>query len=173
MQPIAHLGLVLLFTAQAQTAPSSLHSHLQRHRDRVATHAHSSHQYSPLFERIGTAPMKLWQDTEPALHRMVTEKPSAPPSSDRSASTSTEYRDGRPKTAKTANTETKASSRRETDAMGALGRPGPGRFELAAAHGGSGFNSGADSTNSLHLDAAMRLLRAHAIVKHNRFQREI
>ncbi|KAK2042987.1 hypothetical protein LZ31DRAFT_542953 [Colletotrichum somersetense] len=170
MQPVAYLGLVLLFTAQAQTAPSSLHSHLQRHRDRVATHAHSSNQYSQLFEGIGAAPMKLLQDTEPALHRMVTEKPSGPPSYDRSASTSTEYRDGRPKTA---NTETKASSRRETDAMRALGRPGSGRFELAAAHGGSGFNSGADSTNSLHLDAAMRLLRAHAIVKHNRFQREI
>ncbi|KAK2058945.1 hypothetical protein LY76DRAFT_592786 [Colletotrichum caudatum] len=170
MQPTAYLGLVLLFTAHAQTAPSSLHSHLQRHRDRVATHAHSSHQYSQLFERIGVAPMKLLQDTEPALHRTVTEKPSAPSSYDRSASTSTEYRDGRPKTA---NTETKASSRRETDAMRALERPGSGRFELAAAHGSSGFNSGADSTNSLHLDAAMRLLRAHAIVKHNRFQREI
>ncbi|KAK1597846.1 uncharacterized protein LY79DRAFT_319668 [Colletotrichum navitas] len=170
MQPIAYLGPLMLLTAQAQTAPSSLHSHLQRHRDRVATHAHSSHQHSQLIEQIGAAPMKLSQDMKPALHHMVMERSSAPSPYDRSALASTEYREGRPKTA---NTEAKASSRRETDAMTALVQSGPGPFNLAAARGGSGFNPDADSANSLHLDAAMRLLRAHAIVKHHKFQREV
>ncbi|WDK19062.1 hypothetical protein CGRA01v4_10349 [Colletotrichum graminicola] len=170
MQPIAYLGLLMLLTAQAQTAPSSLHSHLQRHRERVATHAHSSHQHSQLVERIGAAPMKLLRDMEPAVHHMVTEKPSAPSPYDRSALASTEYRDDRPKIA---NAETTASSRRETDAMIALGQSGPGQFNPATARGGSGFDPDADSANSLHLDAAMRLLRAHAIVKHHKFQREV
>ncbi|KAK1962008.1 hypothetical protein LY78DRAFT_661636 [Colletotrichum sublineola] len=168
MQSIAYLGLLLLLTTQAQTAPSSLHSHLQRHRDRVATHAHSSHQHSQLIERVGAAPMKLVQDSGPVLHHMVMEKSSSPSSYGQSTLASTEYRNSRPKTT---SIETKASSQRGTGAMAAFGQPRPDRFKLAAARGDGGFNPGADSTNSLHLDAAMRLLRAHAIVKRNKLQR--
>ncbi|KZL65726.1 hypothetical protein CT0861_11517 [Colletotrichum tofieldiae] len=162
--------MLLLLTAQAQTAPSSFHSHLQRHRDRAATHAHLSHQHSQLAKRTEAAPMKLLQDAVPATHHLATEKPSAPSPYDQSALTSMEYGDGRPRVT---STETEAFSRRETDAKTAIGQPEPERFKLTAARGGSGFRSVADSTDSRHIEAAMRLLRAHAIVKHNKFQREI
>ncbi|KZL88307.1 hypothetical protein CI238_01162 [Colletotrichum incanum] len=162
--------MLLLLTAQAQTAPSSLHSHLQRHRDRAATHAHLSHQHSQLVKRTEAAPMKLSQDAVPVTHHLATEKPLAPSTYDQSTLTSTEYGDGRPKVS---STETEAFSRREPDAKTVIRQSGPERFKLASARGGSGFKSVADSTDSRHIDAAMRLLRAHAIVKHNKFQREI
>ncbi|OBR04955.1 hypothetical protein CH63R_11658 [Colletotrichum higginsianum IMI 349063] len=167
MLPVACLGLLLLLTAQAKAAPSSLHSHIQRHRDRTATHAHSALSHSQLLKGAEAAPMRFLSDSVLEVHQQVTEKLSAPPPYDQSALRSIEYEGDRPTAT---GMETEASPRQGINPKTTVEQPMPKRLNPAPERG---FNSVADSTDSQHVDAAMRLLRAHAIVKHNRFQREI
>ncbi|WQF84891.1 hypothetical protein CDEST_09905 [Colletotrichum destructivum] len=170
MLPVVCLGLLLLLTAQAKAAPSSLHSHIQRHRDRTATHAHSTLSHSQLLKGAEAAPMRFLRDLVPEVHQQITEKHSAPPPYDQSALRSIEYEGDRPTAT---GMETEASPRQVINPKTTVEQPMPKRLNPAPARGSGGFNSVADSTDSQHVDAAMRLLRAHAIVKHNRFQREI
>lgn len=180
MQPIAFFGILLLLSSQAQAAPSSLHSHLQRHRERAATHAHLSHQHAKLnkkAEPVEPEPeaMKTFRDIVPLFQNLIaTEKPSAPSPFVESTLTHPPSKQGDASDHVDSDSEdsqqlrvVRTNSVREQQTL-------PDRAKLAAmGRGQSRVRSVADIVDSRHADSAMRLLRAHAVVKHNRFQREI
>ncbi|OHE93602.1 hypothetical protein CORC01_11101 [Colletotrichum orchidophilum] len=171
MQPIAFFGILLLLSPQAQAAPSSLHSHLQRHRDRAATHAHLSHQHAKLNKKAETETMKSFRDIAPLFQNlMATDKPSAPSPYVESTLTPLKHDDELDHVY----SDSDDSQLREARTESAREQPGPERTKLAAiGRGESRVRSVADAVDSRHADSALRLLRAHAVVKRNRFQREI
>ncbi|EXF73198.1 hypothetical protein CFIO01_13188 [Colletotrichum fioriniae PJ7] len=180
MQPIAFFGILLLLSSQAQAAPSSLHSHLQRHRERAATHAHLSHHHAKLNKKakpVEPEPeaMKTFRDIVPLFQNLIaTEKPSAPSPFVESTLTPPSSKHGDASDHVDSDSEysqqlrvVRTNSVREQQTL-------PDRAKLAAmGRGQSRVRSVADIVDSRHADSAMRLLRAHAVVKHNRFQREI
>ncbi|KXH35004.1 hypothetical protein CSAL01_13495 [Colletotrichum salicis] len=176
MQPITLFGVLLLLSSQAQAAPSSLHSHLQRHRERAATHAHLSHQHAQINKKVEPEPeaMKTFRDIVPLFQNLIaTDKPSAPSPYVESTVTPpppTKH-DG---ASDHVDSDSDDSQLRVVRTNSVRKQTLPDRAKLAAmGRGQSRVRSVADVIDSRHADSAMRLLRAHAVVKHNRFQREI
>ncbi|KAK1508168.1 uncharacterized protein CCOS01_15829 [Colletotrichum costaricense] len=182
MQPTALFGILLLLSSQAQAAPSSLHSHLQRHRERAATHAHLSHQHAKLNQKVEPAEsepeaMKTFRDIVPLFQNLIaTEKPSSPSPYVESTLTPPPS----PKHNDAASDHVDSDSDDSQQLRGVRTNPVreqqtlPDRAKLAAmGRGQSRVRSVADIVDSRHADSAMRLLRAHAVVRHNKFQREI
>ncbi|KAK1725670.1 uncharacterized protein BDZ83DRAFT_751507 [Colletotrichum acutatum] len=179
MQPTALFGILLLLSSQAQAAPSSIHSHLQRHRERAATHAHLSHQHAKLNKKVEpvepeTETMKTFRDIVPLFQNLIaTDKPSAPSPYVESTLTPPSKHDDASDQVDSDSDDSqqlrvmRTHSVREQQTL-------PDRAKLAAmGRGQNRVRSVADIVDSRHADSAMRLLRAHAVVKHNRFQREI
>ncbi|KAK1671158.1 hypothetical protein BDP55DRAFT_636005 [Colletotrichum godetiae] len=177
MQPIALFGILLLFSPQAQAAPSSLHSHLQRHRERAATHAHLSHQHVKLNKKVEPEPeaMKTFRDIVPLFQNLIaTDKPSAPSPYVESTVTPPSPPTKHDGASDHVDSDSDDSQLRVVRTNSVRKQTLPDRAKLAAmGRGQSRVRSVADVIDSRHADSAMRLLRAHAVVKHNRFQREI
>ncbi|KAF6845333.1 hypothetical protein CMUS01_00278 [Colletotrichum musicola] len=138
MKPTTYLAMLLLASVPTSAAPS-FHNHLERHRNRVATHAHISHEHSLLAKRAEAVAIKAMEEAAPLVRELPADKP--PHQSPE---------------------EGKFQPTIRTTAPGMPQGGLDGRVQLAMAHeGGSLGAAAATGLDSHHLDAAMRLLHAH------------
>ncbi|KAF9876505.1 hypothetical protein CkaCkLH20_05913 [Colletotrichum karsti] len=162
MQPVTYLGMLFFISASALAAPHHHHNHLQRHRDRVATHAHIKHDHAMLAKRAEQIRVDSSKAAQAETQDWSAEKqPRQSPSEEGPIVTLWEQTTG-PKTAAAGAEEVVI---RSSEPMAVRGEA-YGRSKVAA-HGDVGLEHAVEGLDSRHMNAATRLLLAHAARKHH------
>ncbi|KAL0936439.1 uncharacterized protein CTRU02_208654 [Colletotrichum truncatum] len=165
MQPIAYLGVLLLFSTSAVAAPSR-HIHLQRHRHRAATHAHSRHDHSLLEKRAEQIRMEAEKIALPIPQDLPMDAPQRQPSSkdDTVITLWGHHHEG--DSAVVGHNEPVI---RMTETVTGRGKLGDDRIDITTVHDNN-RKKVTDGFDSRHLDGALSLLRSHSAGKHNGYR---
>ncbi|KAF0326308.1 hypothetical protein GQ607_006511 [Colletotrichum asianum] len=163
MQPVTYLGLLFFCSTPALTAPSHVHNHLQRHRDRAATHAHIKHDHELLARRAEQVRLEALENAQPETQsNSPAGKPATQSPLEQGPTVTLWGQQTGPKTA--------AAGADEVVIRASGSGFGYGRSKVAA-HGEIDLEHVVEGLDSRQMDAATRLLLAHAARKHSGFRR--
>ncbi|TDZ30225.1 hypothetical protein C8035_v003161 [Colletotrichum spinosum] len=160
MQTVAYWGVLLMVLSTQAFAAPSLHNHVQRHRDRVATHAHISHENFVMAKRHESTPVKAVVHNYQTTDNLSTDK------------TAKEFSSVAEKVLLWPEQKTAAASPKEEPAQDEQ-TVSIGQRSQRDASWAIKLERGPHDVDGRYLDAATKLLRAHAVGKHDGFRRGV